>query len=538
MSVGAIQNGWVVGKREWLTRPDLFDVMFEGCSRSNDVHFALEANTPNIRALGRLGVRVNTKIMDNFYDWPHPPHWDAPFKHQIDTANAMAVYPRVFIFNEMALGKTASTLWALDFLRKQGQIKRTLIVCTPSCVYSVWEEHVREMFPGSSIVDLVGTKKRRLRRLEEGIERGESLFCINHDGIAVIQTQLERLDWDCLVIDEVSFYRNADSKRSKAIQPIAWKTPRLFELSGTIIPKLPSDVWGPAFLAFPDEIPGFDMFKNMTDTKIWIDSKKPGKRGFYKEFARPDGVEIAHRYLHPAVRYKKSDTYKDMPDTVHVTRNTELSSEQKKLIKNIEEETRETIRTLEGNKITPKLANQVSNKIMQVCAGVIYVNDERHQIGAPNRVAVVKELIDQCPSKAVLVNLYQESGDYLMDQLKEYQPARIDGTISASKKKENLHRFKHDGKCRLAIVHPKSAGHGLNMQHASLLMWYGATSDAEWWQQTNERLARPGQKHQMTIAKLISRPEERNAFDVAAGRAAREATFYDYYQRTLGDKND
>src|SRR5208283_4650011 len=195
--------------------------------------------------LRHLGFKVPSPVM--YYDYAG----GKPFDVQRKTVEMLAEKPRAYVLNAMGTGKTKSALWAWDFLRKQGLLRKLLVVAPLSTLTFVWAREVFGTLPGVTVQILHGSRQERLDRLAKDAD----IYVINHDGVKVIaDSLLTRPDIDCLVLDELAVYRN-NSDRSKKMRKFAQKFSVVWGLSGAPMPNSPVDVWAQGMIVTPNTVP-------------------------------------------------------------------------------------------------------------------------------------------------------------------------------------------------------------------------------------------------------------------------------------------
>ena len=123
------------------------------------------------------------------YDWPGV--YD-PFSHQKITSEFLSINKRGFCFNEAGTGKTSSALWAADYLMKQGLVKRVLIICPLSIMYSAWEADVQSTIMHRTMGVAHGTQKKRELIIEEPFD----FICINYDGVGIVREAIAKANFD------------------------------------------------------------------------------------------------------------------------------------------------------------------------------------------------------------------------------------------------------------------------------------------------------------------------------------------------------
>ena len=225
--------------------PSAKEFMYKG---SNLV--AVPHTLASTRALHALGIKAPSPIK-HYYSWPGQ---YKPFYAQLETAAFLTLNDRAFVLNDMGCGKTLSALWAFDYLRSLGLAKKMLIVSPLSTLERTWADEVFRHFSHLNVAVLHGTKSRRLKMLDEDVD----IYLINHDGLETVEKELiAKTEIDTLLVDEVASFRNAATKRWKCLNRIAKGRERLWGMTGTPTPNLPTDAWAQCKLISPERVPQY-----------------------------------------------------------------------------------------------------------------------------------------------------------------------------------------------------------------------------------------------------------------------------------------
>ena len=251
--------------------------------------------------------------IEQHYNWSgeHP-----PFKHQKKTAAFLTNHKKGFCFNEQGTGKTASAIWASDFLIEKGLVRRVLIVCPLSIMDSAWRQDLETFAPHLSVDIAHGAKEKR-----EKILLGSSRFVvINYDGVKIVKDAIIKAGFDLIIVDEATHYKNSQSQRWKVLNKIADTTNcGLWMMTGTPAAQSPVDAYGLARLVNPQSVPRF--FSRFRDQVMMQTSR-------FTWEPKPIAVNVVHAVLQPAIRYTKEQCL-DLPDMLYTKRRTELTSQQK-----------------------------------------------------------------------------------------------------------------------------------------------------------------------------------------------------------------
>jgi len=448
-------------------------------------------NTLVLRAAGHA---VDSPMMHGDFDFTGS---FLPFRHQRITAAFLSMNWRAFCFNDMGTGKTAASIWAAEYLRRIGRVKRVIVFAPLTTLYDVWERELANCAPGAVVSVLRGPKATR-----DAIIAGDADWIIaNHDGIkSNYEALLANKSINLVICDESTAFKTPSADRTRCFMRFVKQGNRgLWAMTGTPMAKLPTDVFTTAQLVCPHKVPpSFSAFRDMTCLVI----------GLHKVVAKKGAVEQVLDLLEPAIRFAKRECI-DLPPITYNERKVEITPEQTKLIKDLQ--TR-FVAEVKGRKITALTAATQMTKILQVLQGGVITNTETQEgqiIGAPARLTALREIIEASNSKTLVFAPYRLSIRYLQDELGEEYGARyIDGTVSEKHRAELLRQFATSNSMQVLIAHPRTAAHGLTMVAASTVAWWGPIFSAEEYVQACNRIDRPGQQHHMSVYNIYATPFE------------------------------
>jgi SNF2 family DNA or RNA helicase len=474
------------------------------------------------RVLRNLGINSPSPIR-YFYDWPS--RYPAPFDHQITTAEFFTLYNRAICLNDMGLGKSLSALWAADYLMRLGVIQKGIIVCPKSTMDSVWLDEIQKHFLGKrTAVVLHGTKDRRLKLLAQKAD----FYIINHDGLKVIKDELaKRTDINLWLYDEASAVRNPQSDRHKQFAKMVRPTDWMWLMTGTPCPKEPTDVWGLAKLLGSKKIPHYySAFKNQLMQQITQ----------YKWVPKPGAFEQAYEVLSPSIRFKKSDCL-DLPPVTFTTLMAEMSSAQKQAYEAMR---RELVADIGGAQITAAHAATKMQKLLQISLGLVLDEyGEGYSLDATDRLKVCSELIDDSQNNAIVFVPYTKTLDMVAAHLRAQgnHVEVVDGRTSKNERRRIFDEFQNQPGRRVLVAHPATTAHGLTLTRADLTIWYGPITDLEIFEQANNRMDRPGQKNNMTVACIAANALELELYSALKGKQAMQNTILAMFKSELGLPN-
>lgn len=398
------------------------------------------------------------------------------------------------LFLEMGLGKTVSTLTAVEKLMYDYlEVNSVLVIAPKRVAETVWAEEAQnwEHLQHLTFSKIIGTEKQRL----EAFHKKADIHIISRDNITwLCGICASNLPYDMLVIDELSSFKNHQSQRFKALRLARPWIKRVVGLTGTPAPNGLIDLWPQIYLMDRGERLGktINKYRSMYFT--------PGKSNGYVvyNYNLQGGAEQAIRnkisdicismqaqdYLHMPMltnNYVKLEMPKDILDAYH-------KFEKDSIMKLINSDNEVEITALN--------AASLSNKLLQFANGAIYDEDKNVYPIHDIKLEALEEIVEEACGKPVLVaRTYQFDRDRIMKYLSKYKPREL-------KSAKDIQDW-NDGKVQLMLAHPASAGHGLNLQAGgNIIVWFGLTWSLELYQQFNARLYRQGQKQGVIIHHL------------------------------------
>jgi len=468
------------------------------------------------RVLRNLNVHdVPSPIMGK-YDWPGR---YKPFEHQKTTASFMTMNRRAFCFNEQGTGKTASAIWAADFLMTQKLVKRVLIICPLSIMDSAWRADLFSFAMHRTVEIAHGAKKKR-----QDIINGDAEFVIiNYDGVEIVRDEVAAGGFDLIVVDEATHYKNAQSKRWKILASVMKPETWLWLMTGTPAAQSPVDAYGLAKLVNPKEVPKFfGAFREMVMHKVTQ----------FKWAPKPNATETVYNCLQPAIRFTKEQCL-DLPDMTYVKREVALTAQQKKYYDLLR---KQMMATADGEQITAANAAVNMNKLLQISCGAVYTDTgETIEFDVKNRYKVLREVIDESSQKVLIFVPFKHVIGILREKLTKdgITNAVINGDVSAQKRTAIFKEFQETNDPRVLIIQPQAAAHGVTLTAANTIVWWGPTSSLETYAQANARVHRSGQKHPCTVVQLEGSMVEKHIYKMLDQRINVHTKMIDLYQDIL-----
>jgi SNF2 family DNA or RNA helicase len=445
-----------------------------------------------------------------------------PFDHQKTTASFLSIRKRAFCFNEQGTGKTASVIWAADYLMKMGLVKRVLVLCPLSIMKSAWQQDLFKFAMHRSCDVAHGSAKQRKKVLATKAE----FVIINFDGVAVVEDEITAGGFDLVVVDEANAYKNAQTNRWKVLNRIMQATEaRLWMLTGTPAAQSPLDAYGLAKLVNPDNTPRY--YGTFRDSVMY-------KVSHFKWAPKPQSEAVVHRVLQPAIRFEKKDCL-DLPPVTFTEREAPLTPMQRTYYNELKNE---MLVEAAGEDISAVNAAAKINKLLQISGGAVYTDTgEVVEFDVSNRLSAVLEVIEESSNKVLVFVPFTHTIDLLAERLgKEgIDYAVINGKVPVNRRSEIVTDFQTKVNPQVLIIQPQAASHGLTLTAADTIIWYAPVTSVETYLQANARIDRPGQKNNMTIVHIRGSEVESRLYSMLQGNISNHEKIIDLYRQMLGE---
>lgn len=474
------------------------------------------------------------KIMDKYrpkykVDIPSPMHRDytwpgiyTPFKHQRETAAFLSLRNKAFCFSQAGTGKTSAALWAADYLMGLGLVKKVLIICPLSIMYSAWQtELFKTVMHRKGVVAYSKNPKKRL----ELIESDNDFYILNYDGIASSFNALNAKRFDLIIVDECNAYKNASTKRWRTLAKMLQPGGRLWLMTGTPASQSPVDAFGLGRLVSPDRTPRYvTAWREQVMTQVsrftWVPKR--------------DCTEKVFNILQPAIRYTKAECL-DLPPVLHQTREISLSVQVARFYKDLKSK---LLIEAAGQEISAVNAAAALSKLLQISGGAVYT-DQRDVIefDVTPRLAALHEILDECTAKVVIFVPFLHTIPVVTDYLTAngYTNAVIHGDVTASKRGELIKQFQEDADPRVLVCQPHTMSHGVTLTAADTIVFWSPVLSVETYLQCIARIDRIGQVNSMTIIKLVGSEVEKRVYRMLDSKITHHNSLVDLYREELNN---
>lgn len=443
-----------------------------------------------------------------------------PFDHQKTTASFLTLHERAFCFNEQGTGKTASVIWAADYLMKRNEVKRVLILCPLSIMDSAWRQDLFKFAMHRSCSVAHGTAKQRAKIISAGSE----FVVLNFDGLAVVEAEIANGGFDLIVVDEANAYKNPMTNRWKVLNRIMQATqPRLWMLTGTPAAQSPIDAYGLAKLVNPDNCPRY--YGSFRDSVMY-------KVTQFKWAPRPNAEQTVHRVLQPAIRFEKKDCL-DLPEVTYLEREAPLTKQQLAYYKQLKSE---MLIEAAGEEVSAVNAATKLNKLLQISGGAVYTDTgEVVEFDVSNRLNAVLEVIEEANNKVLVFVPFTHTIELLREKLEKanISVGVINGKVPVSKRTEIVTQFQTSKDPHVLLIQPQAASHGLTLTAADTIVWYAPVTSVETYLQANARINRPGQKNAMTIVHIRGSDVENRLYGMLQSNIDNHVRIIDLYSRIM-----
>lgn len=450
------------------------------------------------------------------YKWPG---LFKPFDHQKVTASYLSLRPRAFCFNEAGTGKTSAAVWAADYLMGLGLIKRVLVVCPLSIMYTAWLADIHKTAIHRTAMVAHGDKNKRVKIIDSEYE----FVIINYDGVNIVSKEIAEANFDLIIVDEANGYKNVSTTRwktlAKLITPATW----LWMMTGTPASQSPEDAFGLAKLVSPSRVP---RTKTSWKEAVLIQISK------YKWIPRNDAGDRVYAALQPAVRFNKRECI-DLPDIVYQMRDIPLTPQVTAYYKKLKTQ---LMIEAAGEEISAVNAAANLNKLLQISGGAVYTDSkEVVEFDISPRLTALREVLDETSNKVIVFVPFLHTIELVSGFLTNegFSNEIICGEVSASNRASIINRFQNQSDPRVLVIQPQSAAHGITLTAADTIVFWSPVMSVETYLQCIGRIERVGQQNKMTIVHLRGSEVERRVYSMLQGKVDHHQKLVDLYKQEL-----
>lgn len=413
-----------------------------------------------------------------------------PHDYQTYTTNYILNHPIAAVFLDMGLGKSIITLTALfDLTLDSFLIRKVLVIAPLRVARDTWPEEIEKWdhLKGLKYAVAVGSEVQRKVAL---MQRAQ-VYIINRENVEwLISRSGIPFDFDMVVIDELSSFKSHQAKRFKSLLKVRPFIKRIVGLTGTPSSNGLMDLW--------EEYRILDMGQRLGRfigrfREAYFVPDKRNQHVIFSYKPKPGAEEAIYQLISDITISMKGSDYLKLPKLVINEVPVKLSNSEMKTLDSMK---RDLITIVKGDEITAANATALSGKLLQMANGAVY-DDQGSVVQIHDRkLDALEDLVEAANGKPVLIAYWFKHD---LERIQKRFNVEV-LTSSDSIKQWNK------GEIPVAVIHPASAGHGLNLQSGgSTLIWFGLTWSLELYQQTNARLWRQGQKETVVIHHLIAK---------------------------------
>lgn len=413
-----------------------------------------------------------------------------PHEYQTYATNFILEHPVAAVLLEMGLGKSVITLTAIyELMLNRFEVQKVLVIAPLRVARDTWPAEIEkwEHLTGLTYSVAIGTEAERLAALK----RLAHLYLINRENVDWLITKSNLpFDYDMVVIDELSSFKSYAAKRFKSLLKVRPRVKRMVGLTGTPSGNGLMDLWA--------EFRVLDMGQRLGRyiTHYRNNFFVPDKRNQQMIFSykpKPGAEDAIYKLISDITISMKSADFLKMPECIINEVPVALSEKEWSVYQVLKEDMVVDLKTEEIDAVN---AAALSGKLLQMANGAVY-NEEKEVIRIHDRkLDALEDLIEGANGKPVLVAYWY---NHDLQRIKQRFSVREIKTSQDIKDWNN-------GEIPVAVIHPASAGHGLNIQFGgSTIIWFGLTWSLELYQQTNARLWRQGQKSTVVIHHIIAK---------------------------------
>lgn len=415
-----------------------------------------------------------------------------PHDYQTRATQLVIDKPKIGLFLDMGLGKTVITMTAIqELMYDRFEISRVLVIAPKRVAEDTWtREHAKwDHLKDLRISKVLGNEQQRIRALRAEAD----IYVIGRDNVIWLINYYQglRKGWpfDMIVIDELSSFKNPQSKRFRALKKAMPSVSRVVGLTGTPSPNGLMDLWAEVYL--------LDQGERLGNTLGAYRERyfRPGARNGYVVYKwepfRNAQKEIEDKISDICISMSAAD-YLKLPKRIDNVIPVQLSPDEMEAYKRME---RDQLLQIEDDDIAALNAAAVMTKLLQIANGSVYTNEGKVVKIHEAKLEALAEIVDTTDSPVLVFYSYK------------HDLAAIQGKIKGARILENEKDISdwNAGKVQVLLAHPASVGYGLNLQEGGhVIVWYGLTWSLELYQQANARLYRQGQEKPVIIHHLIA----------------------------------
>lgn len=413
-----------------------------------------------------------------------------PHEYQEYSTEYLLTHPIAALFLDCGLGKTLIALTAIfDLMLDSFDVRKTLVIAPLRVARDTWPTEIEKWdhLHGLKYTVAIGNERERKAALMQKVQ----VYLINRENVEWLVTKSGLpFDYDMVVVDELSSFKSHQAKRFKSLMKVRPGVKRIVGLTGTPSSNGLIDLF--AEFRLLDMGQRLGRFIGQYRNAFFVPDKRNQQVVFsYKP--KPGAEEAIYRLVSDITISMKNTDYLKLPELVMNEVPVRLSDDENRHYQTLKDE---MILSLKGKEIDAVNAAALSGKLLQMANGAVYDENGGVVNIHDRKLDALEDIIEAANGKPILIAYWFRHD--LERVLARFPAERLDSADSISRW--------NDGEIPIAVIHPASAGHGLNLQAGgSALVWFGLTWSLELYQQTNARLWRQGQKDTVVIHHIIAK---------------------------------
>ena len=479
-------------------------------------HVAFPFSDQVIITLSKLLSRTDLPTpFRSHYKWPGN---FTPMAHQISAAEHMVYRRNALCWADIGTGKTYLTIGAMDYVMRNHGVKKVLILCPKSTLRAVWQREIFAHITQRRTVVIYGSAAKKKELLASDFE----VCVMNHDAIRNLKEEVSSIDWDLIIVDEHTAFKNWTAARTKVIRAMVKSDKvRLWQLSGEPMPQGPMDMYSPGKMACPDTFPrSKGRYRDMVETQITE----------FKWIPKEDCVDTIHKMLGNSVFRVSRDECLDLPPTTYETIDVDPSPEQKRIEKQLK---KEAVAEVQDGVIVAANEGVHMMRLLQCAAGSVekVLDDDSKEYVAlecKNKLDALDNVLETTTGPVIIFSPWTGALNMLQAHLEEkgIDHHTVSGKTSDGARLKAFDAIQ-DGTTKVLLANPRTMAHGITLTTSNTIVWWGLPYSNEVYGQANGRITRKGQARNTYIVHLVTMDVERKVYAALRGHSKLQGLLLD-----------
>lgn len=413
-----------------------------------------------------------------------------PMSHQIETVRFFLDHERCYCANGLGTGKTLTALFAAEFLRKAGAIRRILVVAPKSALRNAWEKTIFQTDPSIKYAILTGDRKKKI---ELAKNPDITYLIVNPESLTIIEKDLPMVD--LVICDEATRFKTWKAVRTQALFRVALDK-RIWLMSGTPAPQAPTDAYAQArILRGRNKYISFTAFRDKTMYKV----------SQFKWMPYKNAMDTVAKELQPCIRFSRDECL-DLPDLSVIDYKVPLSKQQAKAVKSLQDA---CFAEIDKDGITAINAASVLSKCLQVMAGAVYgeANEEGEKktvlVDSTDLLDTIVDIVDQNAQPVLIYTTFRSTVEVLLKRFRD-EGIPADGITADTTVDQRTAIFDkiQSGELKVMVAVAQTVAHGITLTNSDTIIWVTPPTSFEVYDQANGRIYRKGQTRKCTIYRI------------------------------------